>query len=329
MLKALKRLVLAAAVSAAGLSTISSDLRSQPNAPPRPKSIAELTSRRNDNATAEWFLLQSPFQTVTRTGERVVLSFKGIGEVETPFMKAGQNAPCRYFGDSCMSGVVRLTPIEWYAYMWPSVKGKFWLCLVYNGGPSFRCFEAKSEVTLTTPERYGLLLLDGQKYVSQLPLAVDDASPGTRSDESGQANDLEACKERCNLTVAQVLGDSTRDALVNPNFVGLWTAAVQGDIRYIKLMPNGFGLTWTKRQQRKTTVLPSSYWMVVPRPGPTFLLCLTEESAHARKDVITGQITVSEPEMDGRATCNRISNKGMVSFAEGQTIFVKTEAGRD
>lgn len=281
MLIALRTILCAATLTTTALS-IPSEVRGQSGIPSRPKSIGEIASRTNDNSLVEPFLLQSPFQTVTG-GTRVMLSFRGIGGVETPFMKVGQNATCRYLGDSCMSGLIRVTPMDWYAYMWRSVKGKFWLCIVYNGGPSFRCFEAESAVTLTTPEKYGVLILDNQKYVSQLPLDLEALSPSNEKERSEAANSVAACEERCTVTVRQVLGDSTREQLVDDSFTGLWTGSEKGNVMHLRLMSNGFGLMWTERQAKTTKTAVASYWMVVPRADRTSLLCLTKEVAHAKQ----------------------------------------------
>lgn len=327
MLTALRTILCAATLAATGLS-IPFELSGQSGIPSRPKSIAEIASRTNDNSVVEPFLLQSPFQTVTG-GRRVMLSFRGIGGVDTPFMKVGQNATCRYLGDSCMSGLVRVTPMDWYAYMWRSVKGKFWLCIVYNGGPSFRCFEAESAVSLTAPEKYGVLILDNQKYVSQLPLDLEALSPSTEKEGSEAANDVAACEERCTLTVRQLLGNTIREQLVDGSFIGLWTGSEKGDVMYLKLMSNGFGLMWRERQAKTTKTAVASYWMVVPRAGHTSLLCLTKEVAHANKEVATGTITVLEPDADGEADCTGISGKGATSFRHGQTTFVKAPTPHD
>ena len=146
---------------------------------------------------------------------------------------------------------------------------------------------------------------------------------------SDAANDVAACEERCTVTVRQVLGDSTREQLVDGSFTGLWRGSEKGDIIYLKLMSNGFGLMWMERQAKTTKTAVASYWMVVPRADHTSLLCLTKEVAHASKEVATGTITVLEPDADGQANCRRISGKGANSFHQGQTIFVKTPTPHD
>lgn len=181
----------------------------------QPQSLRDVRTRPNLNATVASFMMQAPFIGTNGEGLRVALYFAGTN-VGRPFMKAGAPARCRAINDDCIGGPILMTPLEWYAFRrgpesrpWGDA---FWLCLVFDGGPRYHCYAARGGLSMTTPERYNVLELDGVRYVTLVPTAVlkPESVDVPDADSAEQADSIRSDSMQRADSVRRAFDDSVR-----------------------------------------------------------------------------------------------------------------------
>ena len=136
-----------------------------------PSSIEELRTLPNVNRYWKAGLTQSPYAATLPSGVRYIYTFSE-GESGYPYLKQGAPNPlCSRLGDDCMMGVVNIVTFEWFTYWQASDRSKFWLCIVYHTEPEdwFHCYDAQAGRSNTVPEVYNITMMDGIRFIGQLP----------------------------------------------------------------------------------------------------------------------------------------------------------------